>query len=201
MAREGKERIIEATKRVISIHGINGATMRYIAVEAGLSTGAIYHYYNSKEEILYDVMDESLSESTRIAEEAKIVEPSKKVLLAEINENILKRFNKFDENRIQFYLAEEAMLGNEELIAKFKDKYSEWINRTEELIKDLYGKEQTRLNKAFASLLIGAIDGVVIQMLLGANKAKMEDIAEVYSLILSEGIPKFQDYLSKIDKK
>ena len=196
MSTEGKSRIIEAAKRVISRSSIAGATMRGIAEEAGLSTGAIYYYYSSKEQILYEVMDESLSETLRIAKKSKLVEGKPEELIEEIYENIMKRFEKNDENRIQFYLAEQAMLGDAELKGKFKDKYQEWVSRTEELMQHMYGKAPTKYNKALASLLIGAIDGVVMQLLLCANPAEVEDISKVYHQILKEGIPKFLDHLA-----
>ena len=200
MSSDGKTRIIEAAKRVIIKNGIAGATMRGIAEEAGLSTGAIYHYYGSKEQVLYDVMDESLSESKRIAEESRRGETTKEELINEIYENILKRFKKKDENRVQFYLAQEAILGNSELKDKLKEKYKEWICKTEDLFQSMYGKEQTKYNKAFATLLIGAIDGVILQLMLNANPAELEDIAKVYHEILKEGIPKFIDHLSRMEK-
>jgi AcrR family transcriptional regulator len=198
MSTEGKSRIIEAAKRVISRSSIAGATMRGIAEEAGLSTGAIYHYYSSKEQILYEVMDESLSETLRIAEESKRVKRKPDEIIEEIHENIVKRFEMIDENRIEFYLAQEAMLGNSELKEKFKDKYQEWVSRSEELMQHMYGRTPTKYNKAVASLLIGAIDGVVMQLLLGANPAEVDDISKVYLQILKEGIPKFLDHLASI---
>lgn len=198
MSIDGKLRIIQAAKRVISRSGIAGATMRAIAEEAGLSTGGIYHYYSSKEDILYEVMDESLSETLRIAEEAKGHKQSREELIEEIFENIAKRFEKTDENRIQLYLAQEAIQGNSELKGKFMIKYQEWVCRTEELMQHMYGKTPTKYNKALSSLLIGAIDGVVMQLLLGANPAELEDILKVYHQILEEGIPKFLDLLGDI---
>lgn len=198
MSIEGKARILEAAKQVICRNGIAGATMRGIAEEAGLSTGAIYHYYKSKEEILYEVMDESLSESSRIAEESQRGKLSGEEIAHEIYQNIIKRFDKEKENRLQFYLAHEAMLGNNEIKERFKGKYSEWIDRTEELMQYMYGKKSTKYNKAFATLLIGAIDGVVMQLLLNANPAEIDDITEVYRHILKEGIPSFLNYLAEI---
>ena len=198
MSTEGKARIILAAKQVISRNSIAGATMRAIAEEAGLSTGAIYHYYNSKEEILYEVMNESLSETLRISNESKKREQSCEELIEEIYTHILKRFDKTEENRIQFYLAQEAMLGNTELKEKFKSKYQEWVSRTEELMQNMYGKVPTRYNKALATLLIGAIDGVAMQLLLSANPASVEDITEVYHQLLKSGIPKFLEHLGTI---
>lgn len=196
MNSDGKEKILQAAQRVIVQNGINGATMRGIAKEAGLSTGAIYHYYKNKEEVLYDIMDISLSESTRIAEKSKYKKEDPNIVIAEISENILKRFKKTSENRLQLYLSHEAMVGNEELILKFKEKYKEWITRTEDLINLLYQRGDNKYNRAFASLLIGAIDGVVLQLALGANVSTPEEISEVYSYILKDGIPRFLDYLN-----
>ncbi|MCB2310359.1 TetR/AcrR family transcriptional regulator [Clostridium tagluense] len=198
MSIEGKSRIIQAAKCVISRSGIAGATMRGIAEEAGLSTGAIYHYYSSKEDILYEVMDENLSETLRIAEKSKGVKRSSEELIEEIFENIVKRFEKTDENRIQLYLAQEAIQGNSELKEKFKDKYQEWVSRTDELMQHMYGKVPTKYSKALSSLLIGAIDGIVMQFLLGANPSELDDILKVYHHILKDGIPNFLDQLAEI---
>jgi AcrR family transcriptional regulator len=198
MATDGKSRIIQAAKSVISRSGIAGATIRGIAEEAGLSTGAIYHYYNSKEEILYDVMDESFSETLRIAEKSKGLKYSREEIIEEIYEHIVKRFEKNDENRIELYLAKEAIMGNSELREKFKAKYQEWVCRAEELIHHLYGKEPTKYDKALVSIILASIEGVVTQILLCANPAELKDILKVYKKILKDGIPKFLDLLAGI---
>jgi AcrR family transcriptional regulator len=191
MSEDRKLHIIEATNRVIYRMGIAGTTMRRIADEAGLSTGALYHHYNSKEEILYDAMDRSLSVSTRIAEEVQQGKYSRGEVIEQISENVKDRFNKIDDNRMQFYLAQEAILGNEEISNQLKVKYKKWIGHTEELLQRLYEKQPGKYNKAIASLLIGAIDGIVMQTLLGvANTDDIEDICEVYHKLLVEGIPK-----------
>lgn len=191
MSEDKKLHIIEATNRVIYRMGIAGTTMRRIADEAGLSTGALYHHYNSKEEILYDAMDRSLSVSTRIAEEVQQGKYSRGEVIERISENVKDRFNKIDDNRMQFYLAQEAILGNEEISNQLKVKYKKWIGHTEELLQRLYEKQPGKYNKAIASLLIGAIDGIVMQTLLGvANTDDIEDICEVYHKLLVEGIPK-----------
>lgn len=193
MIEKKKLRIINATNRVISRVGIAGTTMRKIADEAGLSTGALYHHYKSKEEILYDAMDRSLSVSTRMAQETKQGKYNREEAIEQIGKDLKKRFNKIDENRIQFYLAQEAILGNEEILRKFGDKYQSWIEHVEELLQRIYEKQPTRYNKALASLLIGSIDGIVMQVLLRGNTVDIDDICEVYNQLLLEGIPALLD--------
>jgi hypothetical protein len=62
----------------------------------------------------------------------------------------------------------------------------------------MYRREPSKYNKALASLLIGAIDGIVMQLLLCSNPAELEDILKVYHEILKDGIPKFLDHLASI---
>jgi AcrR family transcriptional regulator len=52
--------ILEAASRVFAERGLEGATIRAIAAEAGYTPGAIYAYYGAKEEIFGDMLADSL---------------------------------------------------------------------------------------------------------------------------------------------
>ncbi len=54
---ERKKAIAEATWRVILEKGMEGATVRNIAKEAGLSLGALRHYFSNQDELLVYAMD------------------------------------------------------------------------------------------------------------------------------------------------
>ncbi len=47
-----REEVAEAVQRVIARHGIDAATIREIAREAGCSAGALAHYFRSKDDLL-----------------------------------------------------------------------------------------------------------------------------------------------------
>lgn len=175
--------------------------MRAIAAAAGLSTGAIYHYYEKKEDILYDVMAASLSESTRISETARLGQRGPEDIRDEIALNIRKRFDKTEDNRLQFYLAVEAMRGDATLRGKFTGKYGEWVSRVEELLGFLYGSEPGPHQKALASLLLGAIDGASLQLLLGANQAGADEMARVYRLLLTDFLPGITARMKELDEE
>ncbi|MEU8385281.1 TetR/AcrR family transcriptional regulator [Streptosporangium sp. NPDC048865] len=54
---ERRRHIAEAVLRIAGRHGLDRATMRDIAVEAGISLGAVQHYFRSKDELLRHVID------------------------------------------------------------------------------------------------------------------------------------------------
>lgn len=191
MHNDGKVKIIEAARAVIIEHGIQGATIRGIAEQAGVSTGAIYHYYDSKEAILYDVMDVGLSEIKRIATISAESEKKVNEIAQEIFDGMQERFKKDAESRLQFYLAHEAMLGNEELQHKFKEKYNNWIERLETIFVQAYKAERGPLTKAVASWTIAAIDGMAFQILLNTNTVDKKYINKVLEFLLYNGFAHF----------
>lgn len=191
MKSDGKTKILAAARNVIIRNGANGASVRAIADEAGLTTGAIYHHYKNKEDLLYDLLDESLSVSTHIAQGMTDENISPEQVKRQIAKGTAERFNKDAENRLQHHFAHEVLLGNAEAQEKLKVKYKEWTGRVEEILINLYGLENTHLNNALSAWLIGAVDGVVLQYLLEVNENSVEDMIEVFELLLDEGLPAF----------
>jgi AcrR family transcriptional regulator len=53
---EARTRVIEAAWRVVAAEGVQGATMRGIAAEAGVTTGFVTHYFEDKQELLAAVL-------------------------------------------------------------------------------------------------------------------------------------------------
>jgi AcrR family transcriptional regulator len=51
-----KERILKAATELIASKGFDGTSVRNIAEKAGLSVAGMFHYFSSKEEILYEIM-------------------------------------------------------------------------------------------------------------------------------------------------
>lgn len=57
--QQTRERIREAARALITERGFQAATMRAIAKEAGLSPGAAYHYFPSKDSLVLDLYAET----------------------------------------------------------------------------------------------------------------------------------------------
>ena len=54
----------EAAMRLIARHGIEGVTMRAVAAEAGLSYGSLFHYFESKDDLLMHAVRRLTSQQT-----------------------------------------------------------------------------------------------------------------------------------------
>ena len=58
--REKRKAIFRASARLFAEHGYDGASMSQIAVACGVSKALLYHYYDSKETLLYDIIFDHL---------------------------------------------------------------------------------------------------------------------------------------------
>ncbi|MGH3432137.1 MAG: TetR/AcrR family transcriptional regulator [Thermocrispum sp.] len=56
-----RQRIVDAALRLVAQHGVPAATMRGIALEAGVSTGAVTHYFEDKAEVMAAVLHANTS--------------------------------------------------------------------------------------------------------------------------------------------
>ena len=68
--------IHDAAVRVFVRKGIEAARMQDIAVEAGLSAGALYRYFSGKEELTRSVLDGCEAENRRLFAEARATSDS-----------------------------------------------------------------------------------------------------------------------------
>jgi AcrR family transcriptional regulator len=60
-ASDISERIVHAARQRFLIEGVDGATLRKIAEDAGTSVGMIYYYFKTKDELFLSVVDEVYS--------------------------------------------------------------------------------------------------------------------------------------------
>jgi AcrR family transcriptional regulator len=62
---ESRERIVDAAATVVAAQGLQGATMRAIATEAGVSTGFITHYFEDKQALMVEVLRRTNARAAR----------------------------------------------------------------------------------------------------------------------------------------
>ncbi len=188
-----KQRIIDATIEVLKENSIEETTVRKIAAKAGLTTGALYHHYRNKDEILFDVITQSLQFTHKMVEAVKSDKASceKEKVLAKIVSEVTKRLSKVDEQKLHLLLLSDVIARNREIIDKYQVNYSEIINNTGNLFANAFGIENNEYKNAVASILIAAIDGLAMQQALGVLPKEQEKMIEIFNSFFVESIPLF----------
>src|SRR5258708_8239790 len=59
-----KERLLNVATRLFARHGFEGTSVQDIVDAAGVTKGAMYHYYGSKDDLLYEVYHQVLTMQT-----------------------------------------------------------------------------------------------------------------------------------------
>ena len=62
--------ILAAAVAVLAEHGYHGTSVRDIAARAGVSPGAIYHHFGSKQDMLVTILDRGIDRLVRLTEDA-----------------------------------------------------------------------------------------------------------------------------------
>ena len=154
--------LTDAAARLIARSGIESATMREVAAEAGLTTGALTHYFADKHELLLTTFQASLSSrrSRRPADEA--ADPFDRLLAS------LEGALPLDDDRRRHWMVSIALCsqaaGDPELAAAQRAAYAEFIGHVAGLVVQC-GLASARTADDVAAMVIAAADGIAVQAL------------------------------------
>jgi AcrR family transcriptional regulator len=167
-------KIIETALEIFSTKGSNDLTMDEIAAKLGVSKGALYSYFTSKEEILKEIyqsgrqiMRKILCESTADDDFTQTME--------KIYQLTAEKYSKY----IRIYFELLAISSHDEKIKKIvKDDYEKDFYVTQEFIQNLINKKKVKTNidapvlvQLFRSLWMGVSEKLV----LGYNSAEVHE--------------------------
>lgn len=130
MKKSTKERILEASLQLFHKQGYHGVTIDQIVQQAGTSKGGFYHYYKSKDELLYEIHDVFISYVIEKAEASYIQTSSPIEKLSAILHSFMKVFDMYKPYITVFY--EESTYLSEEyqnVINEKRDRYRKLIEQ------------------------------------------------------------------------
>lgn len=180
-----REKIISSALNAIAEHGVSNTTLQIIADGAGISKGSLYYHFKTKDSILYSVVDEDFRISRRIMQKYRAGELDRQQLRKAIVAGFKERLEKKSKNRLHLYLAHEAMLGNQELMASYKAKYVDWVKDISEGFSIAFDVENSGWTRLLAFFFISAMDGWCIQDLLEINAVPRKDAVKIMEAIFS----------------
>jgi AcrR family transcriptional regulator len=187
-----KQRIINAAIQVMQENPMEEVSVRKIATQAGLTTGAIYHHYKNKDDLLFDVMKQSLQFTHRLAESVKNENHKKgRALLEEIVAEVGKRLSKSEEQKLYLLLLNDAIARNHPVRKKYEQNYRDIIENTANLFEEAFELKNEAHKRGVAALLVAAMDGIAIQQSLGVLPDNQEIMTETFVDFFRESIPVF----------
>ena len=160
-----RARLVEAALHVFALHGYDHATVEEISLAAGHSKGAYYFHFDSKEEILLELLSLWIEEQTRRLRTFESTKTPVAVALLETLGSLL-RYDDRDPNwrslLPEFWAKAHR---NQHVRSLFQKAYALWL----ELLKELFEKAESEglLSLAMApdvaaSLVLAAHDGFTV---------------------------------------
>lgn len=191
-----KQKIIDATVEVLKEFPVEEVSMRKIAKQASVTTGSIYHHYKNKDELLFDVMKQTLLFTNKLykAVEESDKEASKTELMDTINTEVRNRLKKVEEQKMHIHFFSDVVRKRSSITDEYQKNYINMINSTSELFGKTFDVQEDANKKSVASLLIAAMDGIAMQQALEVLPEDLDTMIDVFVSFFNESIP---SYLSK----
>jgi len=154
--------LAEAAARVIARSGVDAASMREIATEAGWTTGTLVHYFASKHELLDFTLRASIERRSALRSERCRVSPSDA-----LRATLTSALPTNDDTRVHWVVTVAlagAAASDGQLAATQREAYREYRSYLIELLLEAHA---TTLAAATveAERLIGLVDGIALQAL------------------------------------
>lgn len=185
-AEERRLELTDAAARLIARAGIGAATMREVAAEAGLTTGALTHYFADKRELLLHTFQASLDGRRSQRPSGEPVD-ARTALRASL-EGALP----IDEGRRRHWMVTVAFCaqaaGDDELAAAQRDAYREFRRHVETLVVEIGIADAEHAGLA-AEQLIAQADGIAMQALFDPDSWPGErQLAMLHAMLSPHGL-------------
>jgi AcrR family transcriptional regulator len=189
---ERREAFAMAALRVIMRAGVGGLTVREVAKEAGFTTGALTHYFTSKDQVLI-LASECSAKPVREKMERGATEKSP---LAALRKVVAESLPISPESRgywrvwVGFW---ERASYNPDVARVMGERYDEWRGRLARIIRraQVEGAAAEGFDAELAAQeLVALVDGIGVQVLLGSGRmsvARQWRIIDSWIEIMAEG--------------
>lgn len=188
-----RSQILEAALRVFAKKGLAKTTMIEIANEAGVGKGTLYEYFKNKDEIIGTGFDYFMDRiNTVIAKHTyRVHDPLEKlrsffhawiVFLKESDTDFMEV--------ILDYWAEGLRDDERGALVRLNQMYIEYRAMIQYLLDDCVASNKIRSVNTLitASIIIGALDGILLQWVLDKNVFSIEEAIQTLSEEMIQGL-------------
>lgn len=159
-----KKRILEAATHLFARLGYHKTTIQDIAYHIGMTTGAVFHHYNSKPDILEDVVKELDHSFDQYIEYLGHEHTDYKKMITGMMDIFKDQFHDHPDTIIALAsLAAEFSGIRGPVIIKIQAAYDKFVDAFEDALNRIFQKET---NRASAVCFISGLQGVALQALV-----------------------------------
>ncbi|MEW6276880.1 MAG: TetR/AcrR family transcriptional regulator [Bacillota bacterium] len=181
-----RAKILQAAARLITQKGIPNTSISDIARETGLSKGTLYYYYKSKDDLIYDLVDQHFQKIIEALIENFQAGNTLRDPVGMFRTALEMVLGDDELGRNTFYLTHEAVRGNQEVREKFVQKYNEWRETIAGIVTRFVNPDLPPGDlKTLSSLILAIIDGLTIQALLEKSAVNPAAVADMFGRFLS----------------
>ncbi len=179
-----KKRILETATHLFARLGYHKTTIQDIAYHIGMTTGAVFHHYNSKADILEEVVAELDQSFDKYIDFLEKDHESYKKMIKGMMDIFMERFLYHPDTIIALAsLAAEFSGIRGPVIVKIQAAYDKFVDAFENAL-DKISKKQT--NRAAAVCFISGLQGVALQALVRDGEMNIDDLVQGFISLTAE---------------
>jgi len=173
-----RKRILEAAGELMTLKGIKETSLKDIAKKVEISAGTLYYHYSAKEDIIYDIADENLTQiANGLLEWIDHVdaETTQEQILKTVLEKVVSAETR---GKLHLYLISSAGIESSALRQKFVERYAQW-RKTLVYSLDKVRKTGEASYIPMSYLIVALIDGLIIQNMFKDEPIPINDIVRL----------------------
>jgi len=197
-----REIFAAAALRVIMREGIAGLTVREVAKEAGFTTGALTHYFHSKDQLLIEASEHSATLVRHRMERAEKVRPTLEAIRRVVALALPLTAETRGYWRIWVGYWERSSY-DDDVARVMRLRYDEWRSRLARLLARAQEEGDVTPDvdpRQAAESLIALVDGIGVQVLLGVGRippARQRAMFDLWLETLRRGCPQIAGALRR----
>ena len=170
-----KQQILQAALKVFAGKGFNGATINMIAKEAGIAKGLLYSYYESKEQLLGELLKFGMQKAASfLYEDENQKLETKKQFAASLRKMVQLFLQESDFWRLYTMLALQPDLAEE-----FQKEATAFLQEYLEVYMNYFKKKKSSNPMAEAMLFGAVLDGLMFDLMVAPNEYPVEEVIEM----------------------
>ena len=186
---ERRTQILDAAVMTFSRNGFHQTTIEDIRVASGLSRGAIYHYFKSKEDIIDGIRERSLGQADDFYEKSQSSDDATTRLmdLVEASFAVMTRPESEEANRLGVYLWAESLV-NPRILAGQLISFTPYLDILAKDVKVMQseGKIDKELDAlTLARVIAGTVLGLQIQLTWEPDGVDVKEAKRVFTSMLT----------------